>query len=233
MSSQGGREVIEAARKRLAAAKKQATSAAKTLESATETVDSAKKMAETAKQMSALAKKSADTAKRNADTAKSNVGKVTENRKAAHSQYDDSKKEVAEAEKFLKEAEGRWEVVAIDSDNESEENESRKKQKMANVDTILVEGCGMPEVNGTYKWSDDTYYNGVRQYCKQGQWKGRHTEFEIYYESHAEWKCWLIFGVKDSLYLFEGPRGEAAEMPSNGWKALHNGVNPAPTLKFM
>jgi len=118
-------------------------------------------------------------------------------------------------------------VVAIDSDNESEENKSRKKQQMADVDTILVEGCGIPDVNGTYTWSDELYI-GACVYCKQGQWKGKNAWYEMFCEDYVSWKCWVISA--NISYLYHGPRGGSAEMPSNGWNSEER-VNPTPKLK--
>lgn len=235
MSSQAqGRREIESARKRLATAEKHATSTAKSLESATQAEYSANKTADAAKKIAELVQKSADAAKINADLAKYNAEKVTENRKATNSQYADSKKEVAEAEKFLKDAEGRWEVVDIDSDNGPEKNERRKKQKMAVADTILVEDCGMSEVKGTYKLSAEMH-NGVRQYCKQGQWKGRIVEYDIYFDSYAKfpWKIG-IETTHDACDFYNAPTTGSVEVPPlHGWTAVSYGFNPPPTLKCM
>ena len=160
-----------------------------------------------------------------------------EKQEGCRGSYNDSNKEVAEAEKFLKEAECRWKVFAINADNEAEENESCKKQKVAVEDIILVEGRGLP-VSGICKCSGDLY-GGAHVYCKQGQWKGGNATHEICHQ-RASQRYWFIYvTTKHNCFdLYHGPKGGSPQVPSNNdWKIFgygtSKGVNPPPALKCM
>ena len=214
-SSEGSRE-IEAAQKRLAAAKARAAADAEALESAKEAEKSAKEMAQ-------LAKKSAVMAEANATSAAKSTAE-------AESRLKNSAEDSNEAAKFLQEAEERWNIYTVDD----AEGESRKKQKTGVVETIVVEGCGSPEANGTYKRSDRLFHD-VHQYCKKGKWKGEDAKYEIYYNSH-EWCIYVDKLRRGSYeYLYSAPQTTdafAKMPPENGWKVYYHGVNPAPKLKW-
>lgn len=54
-------------------------------------------------------------------------------------------------------------------------------------DELLVEGCGVAEVNGTYKRNGDCL--GAPQYSNNWQWKGEYVEIAIQPEVYK----WYIF----------------------------------------
>jgi hypothetical protein len=51
---------------------------------------------------------------------------------------------------------------------------------------VVVEGCGLSEVNGTFERSANKC-DGVTIYKKKGQWMGKCTEYEIYRHSRRWW----------------------------------------------
>ncbi|KAL9187538.1 hypothetical protein ACHAXT_001641 [Thalassiosira profunda] len=217
-SSEGSRE-IEAAKKRLAAAKARASADAKALEAAKAGETSAKKMA--------------DMAKENADAA-------TKNRESTLAQVQESKKEAAEAEKSLKEAEERWKVYDVDDseDEDVEEGSSNKKQKKSDeVKEIVVEGCGIPGANGTYKQAARVQELGLGvSYFRDGQWKGKESRFCIYRKQGS--RVWFLgvghLGGNGKRLYYNGGGGKGAHLPPNtGWKIyVLNGKSPAPELKW-
>ena len=110
MSSEGSRE-IEAAKKRLATAKSQASFISKTLLTAKVAEESAKQMVE---------------------IAKNNLKKAKKTSNEIQSQKQNADKEFKAAKKMLADAEKRWEVIAIDIDDEgSSKKQSSKKRKVS------------------------------------------------------------------------------------------------------
>ena len=99
---------------------------------------------------------------------------------------------------------------------------------------ILVEGCGIPEMNGTYHLDC-----GVeRVYIKSGEWKGEVEDFLVYrsLDSHDKHTHWYI-GIYRGGYIPSARFYKAAnntEQPTvNGWTKVDHGVDPAPTLKYV
>ncbi|KAL9190848.1 hypothetical protein ACHAXT_000554 [Thalassiosira profunda] len=146
-SSEGGRE-IAAAKKRLAAAEARAAADAKAVQ--------------VAKAAEASAREMAEMAQRNAQTA-------ANNREGAEAQAEASAKEAREARKCVKDAEMRWEVVAIDDDSDADESETVNKKfrfcdkgKWGTYDGELNEG-GKRHGKGKMSWDKGGWY--------EGQWK--------------------------------------------------------------
>mmetsp|Transcript_52634 Transcript_52634/g.111793 ORF Transcript_52634/g.111793 Transcript_52634/m.111793 type:complete len:221 (+) Transcript_52634:103-765(+) len=212
---EGSRE-IEAAKQRLAAAKARAASAAKQMDAATKGVDAANAML-------AAAKKNAEAARSTRDNAASLV--------------DSSEEEVKEAEAFLKEAGQKWDATDVDdNDTDDQEEGSRKRQKV-DAERISVEGCGSPEVDGTYERSD-RLHNGVHLYCKRGgRWKGKAVKFQLWYEAIDN--SWIIGceNKRGKVYFYFARDADSAGLPpKNGWKILSRGngnaKEPAPRLNW-
>jgi len=93
----------------------------------------------------------------------------------------------------------------------------------------VVEGCGLPEVNGTYIKRSD----GAPVYEKSGQWNGEKCTFQII----RSWTFWgiSVFGKKTPhrpLYYCQ-PAGKSETPPENGWYALRGGVLPAPSVRTL
>mmetsp|Transcript_36000 Transcript_36000/g.75798 ORF Transcript_36000/g.75798 Transcript_36000/m.75798 type:complete len:286 (+) Transcript_36000:433-1290(+) len=100
-----------------------------------------------------------------------------------------------------------------------------------NVHQILVEGCGIPEVNGTYTRT------GPKRYSKKGHWNGAPTKFKIV--STSQGKMWFIESSGDSNYemLYKTKKrqgGYTEELPpknSDDW--CIGEYNPPPQLKWL
>lgn len=113
-STSEGRNAIEAAKLRLAAAKSQTLATSKTLASAEASEACAKQMAEAATKNARAAATTTQNAKEQAVSCR---------------------KEMEEAEKFLKDAEKRWEVIEVDDDEldfgEKDDRRSAKRRKVS------------------------------------------------------------------------------------------------------
>jgi len=100
-------------------------------------------------------------------------------------------------------------------------------------DEILVEGCGIAELTGTYQLSSG---RGPPVFSKKGIWQGKEVYFDI---SHGP-RYWTIStigpGWHFSFYrsnINNGWEWEALPPPVNGWVVMSSGVDPAPTLKYI
>ena len=94
----------------------------------------------------------------------------------------------------------------------------------------VVEGCGLPEVNGTYKKRLHKS-DGAPVYKKSGQWNGEKCTFHII-RSSINWDI-AVFGKKTpyrSLYYCR-IAGKSETPPENGWSARDGGVLPAPSVR--
>jgi len=140
--------------------------------------------------------------------------------------------------------------------NEDEDSESDDERI---PDQILVEGCGISEVNGTYdRIAYKMYGSNSPVFNKKEIWKGEVKEFVIY-ECSTNTHCgqWYI-GILErhtslspiSFYFYEvRHRNDPQQIsqcldgkiplinllipPVNGWTKIEHGVDPAPTLKYI
>ena len=162
-----GRREIEAAKQRLSAAKSHDNFISKTLVSAKTAEDTARKMLATAKK----------------------------NREDIEAQAKSSNKEVSDAQKFLAEVEARWEVIAIDIDDDmSKKNDKERCKKFL----VAVTGFHDDDAN-RYRvksmaneigvdWSDDLSRRNTHLVCEkaEGQKYNKALEWGIHVVS-IEW----------------------------------------------
>lgn len=111
------------------------------------------------------------------------------------------------------------------------------------IQQIIVEGCGMPEINGTYARNETSQRGlvhsaddrGASVFSKKGEWKGEEVDFVIYRTSSDWWWQWcisigydiLLYKTKDNTYAPHMP-----PPPLHGWEVMGSGVDPAPTIKY-
>mmetsp|Transcript_24142 Transcript_24142/g.51176 ORF Transcript_24142/g.51176 Transcript_24142/m.51176 type:complete len:366 (-) Transcript_24142:277-1374(-) len=93
---------------------------------------------------------------------------------------------------------------------------------------LIVEGCGVPEVNGTYARSDRTAGSGGRVYVKAGELLGVRATFEIspYEFGRSWWITATIRGLRKSVYFYKHRRSE------DRWSAVEKGELPLPRLRW-
>ena len=100
------------------------------------------------------------------------------------------------------------------------------EEKTRGLARVVVEWCGIPEVNGTYNQVFNIdgdqqaveMSDNVPMLWKRGKWEGKQVVFLT--------KIWFIVAlsrVEDIFYTL-GPLG-------HGWRATGKGINPAPTLR--
>eukprot|EP00956_Cyclotella_meneghiniana_P026093 scaffold55624_cov22-Cyclotella_meneghiniana.AAC.1 len=153
--------------------------------------------------------------------------------KVATKEHDEAAEKLNNAEQSQKDVQEKWDVIDLVQDVEDESNSKKGTKKRAGLSSseanankksrsdsnileeILVEGCGLAEVNGSYKRVGFEYW-------KEGQFKGEDVRFQIY--RRAVWvNCGvLICGLYSQWNSISVPR-------SNGWK-VHLGVEPAPKI---
>lgn len=90
----------------------------------------------------------------------------------------------------------------------------------------VVEGCGLPEVNGTYKKV------GISRYNKRGQLDGKNCTFRITRSYFGSWFMFVLRAKKDALYYCRAA-GNSETPPENGWSAHGGGVLPAPSVRTL
>jgi len=94
----------------------------------------------------------------------------------------------------------------------------------------VVEGCGLPEVNGTYY--EKGGISSYTTYRKSGQWDGKNCTFTITRPYTGVWGI-SVFGKRTpyrTLYHCY-PSGKSETPPENGWSARDGGVLPAPSVR--
>ena len=250
-----GRREIEAAKQRLANAKSHASFVSTTLETAKSTVETAHTSAASARANVDKTKAALETAKLIADstmatfrTTKRVFIAAKKNRDDLQSQLQNTKKEVEDAEKFLAEAEKRWEVIDVDAE-EGLSTQNSKKRKVSlspqsnnnNVGTtsqpsnsqtficinashiteIIVSGAGEPVANGTYKLHG-LPLNGCPCFTKECR------KYMIYYDGESE--SWAIAICGDKV-LYCARRAQNKEMlPLACWYSVYGSASPIPKL---
>ena len=128
---------------------------------------------------------------------------------------------------------------------------------------VLVEGCGITELNGTYNLAD-TDDKGAPVFCKRGKWMGNVTDYTIFRERNKlgndYWYIgifsltpgtlgylghWYI-GIRPNLtpsIRFYKAANNTERPPPDGWKVMGQGkeiqgrwgygINPPPTLRYV
>ena len=98
--------------------------------------------------------------------------------------------------------------------------------KVPQNEPSVVEGCGLPEVNGTYKKV------GISRYNKRGQLDGKNCTFRITRSYFESWFIFVLRAKKDALYYCRAA-GNSETPPENGWSAHGGGVLPAPSVRTL
>lgn len=110
------------------------------------------------------------------------------------------------------------------------------------VERIVVEGCGIPELNDTY--TKVLVYQNAPVYVKKGLWKGKEVKLAIFMPSatHYNWQIgiWREDGEGPSSLFYSSTYNSRDEVPPStltppeiGWDVVGNGINPAPICRYM
>jgi len=249
--SDGGRDALEAARKRLSAANSQATAASTNLVSVKQMIAN---MLQSAQNMSDVAGKKVKEAKKALEEAEkkyevinidddepmnSNEGS-NKRRKVSLSPQSQSNNNNSiagnntAATQNIAAAGSRTNNIVIDS---SITAPTITWSSPSELSTLIVEGCGLSEVNGTYTRAAAKYnFNGAPVYSKLGQWKENAVVYVIYWKSVT--KQWFIGHRKEDVDAGRGaPDGFCISQqnvsrlapPGNGWSMIRSAVTPSPS----
>jgi len=231
MSSEGSRE-IDAARKRLAAAKTQAASASTNMESAKAMMAAAEIMMTNAQSQIQSSSKELDDAtiflveaeKRweviDIDEVPDSPEEKRKNKRRKVPSLPIVDVTTSQAPAAAIDARASTNAVAVGTATSS------------NVDKVIVEGCGLSEVNGTY--DKKGLHNGSPRYIRRGQWEGRTVQFVI--RCTASGKRWrlLVFDTDGNyIELLYKSHGNPTNPPKSGWKVKDKGVEPAPIMTIL
>ncbi|KAL7539483.1 hypothetical protein ACHAXR_009336 [Thalassiosira sp. AJA248-18] len=107
------------------------------------------------------------------------------------------------------------------------------------VNTVIIEGCGLSEVNGKYSFTKHLKNDGVRSYIREGQWKGKTSNVMLFRFSEAGGKkYWCISKLpcegqaQINFYCTNCP-DDLPPRNGNGWTVFQNaGIAPLPRLKW-
>lgn len=173
---------------------------------------------------------------------------------AAEQNMNISMKELEGAETFLKDAEKRWEVIDDDSADEPQNKKRRKvslpaeeasDRPLTKHGCVLVEGCGLPEANGTYEYEPPDDGSSLA-YLKKGKWNGKDATFKII-QTFGMWLAWCIrVNVDGDIIILYRRKCEGNEgnehPPRDDWKVMQGsmpggyrceGESPAPKLTYL
>ena len=113
-------------------------------------------------------------------------------------------------------------------------------ESVTRPDTLVVEGCGMPEINGTYKLTCTTFKSGLPIYKKRGQMNNKPVEFIVCSQFKMNRQVWDI-GVngEDRSFFYticsrrRGDRLDKAPLNGSTWHLTKEGggVHPPPQVK--
>ena len=168
---------------------------------------------------------------------------------AAQKTHIEAAKELKDAEQSQKAALKKWEVIDLFQDDEEMPKSSDDSKKRAEVpsdseanvskkvrsdsdfaEEVTVEGCGLAEVNGTYK--RDGNRCGSPRYSKKGQWKGENVWFHILYKATGNfWHIVILRSPRSGRIagLYYNQDGSLVP-PSDGWFVYNSGVEPPPKI---
>ena len=94
----------------------------------------------------------------------------------------------------------------------------------------VVEGCGLPEVNGTYKKRKRL----ISSYRKSGQWDGKNCIFIISRPyTGGYWGIYVLGEDAFRCLYYCRAAGNSETPPENGWSANDGGVLPAPSVRTL
>eukprot|EP00804_Cyclotella_cryptica_P003558 CCRYP_002177-RA/>CCRYP_002177-RA protein AED:0.41 eAED:0.41 QI:129/1/1/1/1/1/3/997/378 len=126
-----------------------------------------------------------------------------------------------------------------DEDEYEDDEDSRFGQEMI-YNEILVEGCGIPDINGVYKRCG--HCDDVPKYSKTGVWDGREEDFMLFRckltDNTRRWYISIVPGnihpgtTKDiDFYYAQGYLGQSILPPVDGWCAIRSiGIEPGPRV---
>jgi hypothetical protein len=118
---------------------------------------------------------------------------------------------------------------AVDVPGDAAATRASHNEDSGGLAVAAVEGCGLPEVNGTYKKV------GISSYRKSGQWDGKNCIFIISrpYTGAFYWGIYVL-GEDAFRYLYYCRKfGNSETPPENGWSANDGGVLPAPSVRTL
>jgi hypothetical protein len=116
---------------------------------------------------------------------------------AARQEEQEAKADMEDAEKCLGEAKKKWEVIDLAEEDTSDVNESnqgaapnkkaRRTEGITLPDEIVVEGCGLPVVNGIYNRCK------TFKYSRNEQWDGKDVIFLLRRVNFIYHNMWFFF----------------------------------------
>ena len=251
--SDGGRDALEAARKRLYAANSQATAASTNLDSVKQMIAN---MLQSAQSMSDAADKEVKDAQSSLEEAEkkyevinidddepmnSNEGsnkrrKVSLSPQSQSNNNNSTSGNNTTATQNIAAAGSRTNNIVFDS---SITAPTITWSSSTELSTLIVGGCGLSEVNGTYTRAAPRYNcNGAPVYSKQGRWKGNAVVYAIYWRSAT--KRWHIGHRQQDVNAGRGvdgglccsqPNVSRLAPPGNGWSMIKtSAVTPSSSF---
>ena len=242
LSEGGGREVLEVARKRLTAANSQATAAKQMLASAQSMYDAAEKERMDAQSSLEEAEKKYEVINIDDDEPMNSNAGSNKRRKVSLSPQSQSNNNNSTsgnnttATQNIAAAGSRTNNIVFDS---SITAPTITWSSSTELSTLIVGGCGLSEVNGTYTRAAPRYNcNGAPVYSKQGRWKGNAVVYAIYWRSAT--KRWHIGHRQQDVNAGRGvdgglccsqPNVSRLAPPGNGWSMIKtSAVTPSSSF---
>mmetsp|Transcript_17190 Transcript_17190/g.37095 ORF Transcript_17190/g.37095 Transcript_17190/m.37095 type:complete len:401 (-) Transcript_17190:162-1364(-) len=269
MASEGSRE-IDAAKQRLALAKAQASGSSTNMECAKVVMESAKAMMETAKKNIENAQSQLERSSKEVTEAeklleeaeerwgvididqepdspkkKSNYKrrKVSPSPQESNSEASDTSR--ASVGATARQSNSNTNRDAVEQSSNNGERAGNLTSHTADVNEMLVEGCGIAEVNGTFKRVIGALRHSAPVYSKKGNWVGKTVDFVMfrgYSLSESSIYCKIGFWRGDIRSGHGDPRGSlysspynvnSTTPPENGWvlSGVLRGTEPAPQCR--
>lgn len=248
-----GRREIEAAKQRLALAKSHDKFVSKSLQSAKAAAVSAKAAEDAAKKTLVVAKKNREDIEAHREDIQSQL-QHTKKEVAVAQQFlaevekrweviDVDAEEVATSQSGGSNNNKKRKANTETSSQESNDNSGGGSTAEANQpsvneldsstavtgSSIVLIGCGLSEVNGTYKRDGERF--GYPRFTKEGLWQGRGVQYEVRFKD-GYWHIGIfcdagLSGGSRSLYRSMNSHRHMLP-PTTGWMTVGFGEHPAP-----
>jgi len=243
--SEGGREVLEAARKRLATAKSKVSVSLKNVQMQQQMLDSLKSMHAADEKEYKEAQTALEEAEKKYEVISIDLDDDPEptdknegnnkRRKVSLSPQSQSNNSNNNANSTAGNNNTATENTAAagspTNSNMSNSSINAPTITLASSSTFNVEGSGLEELNGTYNRLTATH-NGASMYSKQGQWRGNAVVYVLFWDSST--KQWYIGHRQQDVDAGRGvtgwfcrsqPNVSSLAPPRNGWSMSPNIVS--------
>ena len=238
-NNQDGRHEIDAAKQRVAAAKMSDNNATQMMETAHQMLDAARRQKDQSQKELEVASESLKAVEKrweviDIDSMDMSLSNKSHKRQRTVSPIDsidaNNCATYAKEKETISNDDDDCAVTGVTDDTDDIEREANNDA--SGGDEMVVEGCGIPSINGTYIKCGT--YDGSPMYSKAGLWGGAQVDFSIHRCSERSWYISVLPGGDPGggkiLFYHTVSHSTGSLSPNNTWSVFCKGVYPAPRV---